>query len=111
MAQRAYLQMDQGTDFSAELEIVSYYNMKSYNLSDATVTAQMRKSWQSTIAYDFEVFITDVNGIILLAMPHELTSTIEAGRYVYDVVVTHANNNQRYRIIEGIMTCNPGVTR
>lgn len=112
MAQKAYLQMDQGTDFSAQLEISSYYNMSGYGLNDAVVEAQMRKSWVSTVYYPFEVFITDANnGIFIIGMDHETTAGIEAGRYMYDIVVTHTNSNQRYRVVEGIVTVNPGITR
>lgn len=112
MAQKAHIQIEQGTDFSAQIEISSYYNLTGYNLTDVSVTAQLRKHWESVNVYNFEIYVTDANsGYFIIAMPNELTSTIEPGRYMYDIVLTHNNSNLKYRLVEGIAHVLPGITR
>ena len=110
MAQRAYIQMDQGTDFSAQIDLQSYAGVM-YDLSSATIYAQMRKSYQSTVAYDFTAYVLDpTEGSIVIEMAWQQTAEIESGRYVYDIVIEEATGT-RVRAIEGVVTVNAGVTK
>ena len=112
MAQKANIQIDQRADFIAQREISSYYNMTGYSLRDVTVTAQIRKHWESVNFYEFEIIIVDEDkGYFIIAMPHELTATIEPGRYQFDVKLTHNDTNSVYRLVEGIAYVNPAITR
>lgn len=111
MAQKAHLQMEQGADFSAQIDLQSYIGTM-YNLSGAVITSQMRKSWVSTVSYPFECTIDNVtNGSFIISMPWELTSTIDAGRYLYDIVLTDTNTGGKIRVIEGTVHVTPGITR
>lgn len=111
MAQKAHLHMEQGVDFSAQIDLQSYIGTM-YNLTNAVVTAQMRKSWVSTVAYSFNCTIADeVNGSFIISMPWELTSTIDSGRYLYDIILTDTNTGGKIRVIEGTCHVTPGITR
>jgi hypothetical protein len=46
---------------------------------------------------------------VVLTLLASTTATLEAGRYLYDVVVTSAGGTKT-RVIEGVVTVNPGVT-
>ena len=57
----------------------------------------------------FTVTLTEATGEVKLSLTDAQTSNIVAGRYVYDVLVT--SSNVTTRIVEGIVTVTPGVTR
>ena len=70
----------------------------------------MRKSYDSTSAYSFIVSITDsANGTLSMSMSSANTANIKAGRYVYDLVIS--DTTIQSRVIEGIVTVLPSVTR
>ena len=46
----------------------------------------------------------------MLSLSANVTGNLEAGRYVYDVVV-HDAANTITRVVEGIVTVNPQVTK
>lgn len=71
----------------------------------------MRKSFYSTTATSFNASISDAaNGQITLTMSAATTANLKSGRYMYDVIITDASNNVT-RLIEGIVTVLPSVTR
>lgn len=110
MAQRAYIQLDQGTDFAAQIDLQSYVGVM-FDLTSATIYASMRKSYQSSISYDFTSYVLDpLEGSIVIEMTWQETSLIDAGRYVYDILIEEATGT-RVRAVEGVCTVNAGVTR
>jgi hypothetical protein len=55
--------------------------------------------------------ITDASaGQITMAMSPTVTANVTPGRYVYDVLIT-SDSGVKTRIIEGIVTVLPSVTR
>lgn len=111
MAQKAYLNMDQGTDFSAEIEVQSYLNNINFDLQNHVITAHAKKSWQSDYYFEFDTEVIDTAaGKFVITMPYTKTASMEPGRYMYDIVLTNINTDQKYRVIEGILTVNPGIT-
>ena len=81
------------------------------NLSGYTVAAQMRKSYYSTTANSFTTTITDASaGQITMTMTSANTSGLTPGRYVYDLLLT-SGTGVKTRVIEGIVTVMPSVTR
>lgn len=76
------------------------------------MAAQIRKSYYSSTATNFTTSITDpVNGVITLSMTAAVTANITPSRYVYDLLLTNNSTNVKTRIIEGIATVLPSVTR
>lgn len=110
MATIAYLEIDQGSDFTAELSLEND-DGTPMNLSGFEVYSQFRKSYGSLTGYSFDSSIADPqNGTIRLELLGEASSLIKPGRYLYDVEVVSINN-RKTRVIEGILTINPEITR
>jgi hypothetical protein len=103
------LYIDQGADFSAEIGIYDDSNLP-WNLNGYNGSAKIRKSYYSSTSVDFTVTVNTNNGTVSLSLPSSATVNMEQGRYLYDVVIT-SNGGVKTRVIEGIVTINPGVTR
>lgn len=110
MAIKANLVIDQGTDFSATID-VSDSAGQTYDLTDHTVASQMRKNYASaSAAASFGASHNSANGQITLTLTNAITESIEPGRYLYDVEITSPSNTVS-RVVEGIVTVTPGMTR
>ena len=110
MAGFVELTLEQGANFSVSMDLKDAAG-SILNLSGYTVAAQMRKSYYSTTATDFTISITDAAaGQITMTMNSANTSNVTPGRYVYDVLLT-SGAGVKSRIIEGIVTTLPSVTR
>jgi len=104
------LTLEQGANFNTVLDLKDSAG-GILNLAGYTVAAQMRKSYYSSTATDFTIVITDAAaGQITMSMNSANTSNVTPGRYVYDVLIT-SGSNVKTRIIEGIVTVLPSVTR
>lgn len=109
MAIKANLVIDQGTDFSAVVDVTDSEGAV-YNLSGYTVAAQMRKNYSSSSATTFTCSHNSSGGQITLVLLKSATSTLTPGRYLYDVEITSSGNTTT-RVVEGIVTVTPGMTR
>lgn len=108
MATKANIVIDQGSTFSIDIDLTDE-NGDIINLGGYSANAQLRKWYTSTNATAFTTTINTDSGIITLALTANQTNSLTSGRYVYDVEVT--NGSVISRIIEGIVTVTPGVTR
>ena len=102
------LYIDQGADFSVEIGIYDDFN-SPWNLSGYTGEAKLKKSYYSSSSHNFTVSV-GTNGSVTLSMTAAATAAIEQGRYLYDVVIT-STAGTKTRVIEGLITINPGVTK
>tara|TARA_R110000772_G_scaffold7228_4_gene24747 strand:+ start:18512 stop:18847 length:336 start_codon:yes stop_codon:yes gene_type:complete len=111
MAAKANIVIDQGADFSTTITVTDDAG-DAVALTGYTSSGQIRKHYTSNTSYAFTMSfgVDRTDGQITLSMGRALTSTIEAGRYVYDVEITSAANT-RSRLVEGIATITPEVTR
>lgn len=109
MAIKANLIIDQGTDFSTTIHLADDDGV-TINLTGFTGAAQMRRHYTSPTSYNFTVGINPTFGDVTMSMTSNTTNLIPPGRYVYDCELTDANGI-RSRIVEGIVTITPGVTR
>lgn len=100
--------IDQGQTFSFSLTL-SNTDGTAKDLTDYTVTSQMRKSYYTSTATDFTTAKVDLTGEITISLSAAETSAIKAGRYVYDVEI--ASSVETLRILEGIVTVTPEVTK
>jgi len=104
------LTLEQGANFNTVLDLKDSAG-GILNLAGYTVAAQMRKSYYSSTATDFTIVITDAAaGQITMSMNSANSSNVTPGRYVYDVLIT-SGSSVKTRIIEGIVTVLPSVTR
>jgi hypothetical protein len=110
MAGFAEITVEQGADYTTTIN-VNDATGAAQNLTSYTAAAQLRKSYYSTSATDFTVSISSpLNGEITMALTSANTANLTPGRYVYDLVMT-SPLNVKTRIVEGIATILPSVTR
>jgi hypothetical protein len=100
--------IDQGTDFATTIEVADDAGVP-INLSTFTGRSQMRKHYTSTTFNSFTV-TGDANGVITVSMNAATSANITGGRYVWDLELV-SSGNVVSRIVEGIVTINPEVTR
>lgn len=109
MATRADLFIDQGTDFEVVLTLTDE-NGSILDLSNANSAAQLRKTYTSLSYTAFTTTTNSSTGEVTLSLDADQTGLLEAGRYVYDVELTDGANSVT-RIVEGVVTVTPQVTR
>jgi len=104
------LVIEQGATFISTLNVEDV-NGDAINLTSYTANSQMRKSYYSSSSNIIISTITGTsNGEITLRMSAANTSNLTPGRYVYDVIITSPTNVVT-RVVEGIVTVLPSVTR
>ena len=109
MASKANLVIDQGSTFSTDLSL-SDENGDGLVLNGYTANSQIRRWYTSTnAAATFTTSINTVSSVITLTLTANQTSNLVSGRYVYDVEIT--DGVEVSRIVEGIVTVTPQVTR
>jgi hypothetical protein len=94
MAVKANITIDQGSSFETTLDVTDD-NGDPINLTGYTGAAQMRKHYTSSNSFAFTVA--------------NATANIVSGRYVYDCELTTGSTVSR--VLEGIVTVTPQVTR
>ena len=110
MAAKANLKIDQGSDYATSITLTDDQGNPVY-LANYVGKAQIRKYYTSTTAVDFGVDIEANTGTVTLTLDANTSNNMEFGRYVYDVELTDGNNGLISRVLEGIVTIKPGVTR
>lgn len=108
MATKANLVIDQGATFSTDLTLTDE-NGDMLILSGYTANSQLRKWYTSSNAVSFSTSINVDSGVISLSLTDSQTSDLTAGRYVYDVEISDGSSVSR--VVEGIITVTPNVTR
>ena len=98
--------IDQGSSYSQDFKIFNVNN-EPYDITNMTAAAQMRKNYMSSNAVSFTTTLTP--SILTLNLAAGLTANLIPGRYLYDIVLTTPAKTTR--IIEGIATITPAVTR
>ena len=102
--------VDQGSYFSKFLTVYGSSGVV-IDLTGYTVASQMRKSSGSSVAYVLPCLITDtIAGRIKIRLDAASTENIPAGRYMYDVEITDPTG-EKLRVLEGIVTIIPQITR
>ena len=109
MAIKANLIIDQGTTFSTSVDITDENDLP-INITGYTGSAQIRKHYTSSSSTPFAVTVSGLDGVVTLSLTSTQTGALVAGRYVYDVELTNSSNVIS-RIVEGIVTVTPQVTR
>ena len=109
MALKANIVIDQGTTFATTIDVTDE-DGNIVNLTGFTGAAQMRKHYTSTAQTAFTVSISAATGEVTLAMTANVTNNTAPGRYIYDCELTDGSGTVS-RLIEGIVTVTPGVTR
>ena len=110
MASISNIFIDQGATFTTTVTVTDA-NGDAVSLSGYSVAAQIRKTFLSSSATAFTATISNASaGEITITLSPTQTAALEAGRFVYDVVIT-ASGGTKTRVVEGQVTVNPSVTR
>jgi phage tail sheath gpL-like len=112
MAAYVELYMDQGTTWTNVINLTDDTTGAYVNAAGYSVSSQMRRSYYSANATaNITCEVTDdATGEITLSLTADETANIKAGRYLFDVETTDTGDTVT-RILEGIITVTPGVTR
>lgn len=100
--------IDQGTTFTLDVTIAND-DGTAKDLSNYTVGAQLRKSYYTNTYTAFTTAKVDLEGKVTISLIATETSALKAGRYVYDIEID--GNSETLRILEGIVTVTPEVTK
>jgi hypothetical protein len=111
MAQFIELDVDQGTDFSYDLDLTTDDGVP-INVTNYIFSSSIRKSYYSSgVAANFIIVVANQNlGNLRFTIPSNITANIKAGRYLFDIKQVDSSNTTS-RILEGIITVNPQITR
>ena len=110
MAAFSELVIEQGATFSTFVNVEDTSGA-AINLQSYAAASQMRKSYYSATSFVITAAVTGIaNGEITLSMPAANTANLSPGRYVYDLKITSPANVVS-RVVEGIVTVLPSVTR
>jgi len=110
MATVSNLFVDAGANYS-NIITVAASNGQALDLTGYTVASQMRKSYQSSTAYNFTASIYNAaTGKVRLQLSDTQSSAIPAGRWLYDVEITSPSGTKT-RVVEGIVTVSPQITQ
>ena len=111
MASITNIFIDQGATFSKTITVKDTSG-NALNLTGFTAIAQIRKSPSSSTSTGFTVaFVSPRStGQITISLTSTQTTALESGRYNYDVLIT-SGASVKTRVVEGIATVNPAVSR
>jgi len=113
MAAKCNLTIDQGTTFTHRFILKNVSNVV-IDLSDYSIRSQIRYNYYSTDAIEtFTAYVVSpaTNGIIEISLSDTETAAIKADRYVYDIELINIDDDTVYRVIQGIITISPEVTK
>lgn len=108
MSKKVNLKIDQGTTFSATVELLDDFD-DPLVVTDLTARGQLRKHYSSNTATDFTCALE--LGQLTISLDTEQTRLLEPQRYVYDVKITDNVANTVIRVIEGFALVTPQVTK
>ena len=92
--------IDQGADFTTTVTVTDS-NGDAVSLVGYSAAAQIRKSYSSSTSTDFTTSISNASGgEITITLSDTQTAALEAGRYLYDVLIT-ASGGDKTRVVEG----------
>lgn len=108
MATSFNIVIDQGTTYSNTITLTND-DSTFKDLTDYDVAAHIRKSYNSNTYTPFTCTKNALVGDITFSLTAEQTSALKYGRYVYDLEIS--SEIETLRVLEGIITVTPEVTR
>ena len=108
MAIKTNLSVDQGANFLYNVYLIDS-DGNPFDISGYSANSQLRTTYTSSSYVTITASVDGANGIVTMSMNSHTTANLTNSRYVYDLELT--SNNVTSRIIEGIISVNPGVTR
>ena len=110
MATIQNITIDQDADYTETLTIKDSTGTV-VDLSSINITSSLRKHYNSSTATDFTTAVVSAtDGTCTIALTDVVTSALDEGRYVWDLITTDGSGLKTRRI-EGRATVTPSVTR
>jgi hypothetical protein len=110
MATYSNIYIDQGSTYSSIIDVLDANGLPT-DLTDYFVRGQMRRTYNSTLFYDFILDIPNpTNGKIVISLSNNISATLKPGRYVYDIEIVHSTLGDVRRVAEGQVDVSPSVT-
>lgn len=101
--------VDQGSDYSKSLQCIRG-DRTIINLTDYEAIGLFKKHYESSETFEFQCTILDVEeGLISVNISNELSSAINAGRYVYEIKLRHSDTNEILRVFQGLLIFNQEI--
>lgn len=102
-----------GADFKQVFELEDVITNSESNLSNKSISSQLRKHYGSTrtINFDSAIIGNPIYGKIQIGLASSITSTIKGGRYLYDIIIEDTVSGEKTRVVEGSALVREGVTR
>tara|TARA_B100001093_G_scaffold333037_1_gene318016 strand:+ start:4776 stop:5150 length:375 start_codon:yes stop_codon:yes gene_type:complete len=119
MATYSNIFIDQGSTFTFTVDLNEVTSGADATLTDFVGAGRIRKSHGSINSAATFSIVGDVSGAttftssdkgIVVSLTAAETSTIKAGRYVYDIEIRKASTNEVNRVLEGQIEITPRVT-
>ena len=110
MATSINYDMDQGSNFSFSIS-ANGSDGAPLSLSGCTASCQMRKHYSSAAYTTFTASITGATGNIDISLGATASSAVKPGVYFYDVELQSNNGATVQRLVQGMITVYPEVTR
>ncbi len=112
----ANLNIEQGANFKVSFNIEDPGTNSPLSLVGYAASARLRKTYSSTGFTSFTTTVSDpTNGVITIALSHDETAALKAGRHVYDVIILSPISadppNYTTRVVEGSAIVRPSATR
>jgi hypothetical protein len=110
MATYSNIYIDQGSTYSSVIDVLDANGLPT-DLTDYFVRGQIRRTYNSTLFYDFILDIPNpTNGKIVISLSNNISATLKPGRYVYDIEIVHSTLGDVRRVAEGQVDVSPSVT-
>jgi hypothetical protein len=110
MTTEVNFEIEQGSTFLRTMSVIDNNNTP-VDLTTYTLAGQLRRSYSSSEFIDFDIVILNpVLGRIAVSLTGLVTATLTHSKYVFDVNATNADD-VILRIMEGLITVSPNVTR
>ena len=107
--------IEQGYNFYTNFELEDTANNEPKTLVGYGVTAQLRKTYSSSISISFASSVANAsNGVISISLTSTQTAALKPGRYLYDVMLQQGGLGSSYdktKAVEGTALVRAGVTR
>ena len=112
MAAIANLRVERGSTFSTDVTVKDSDGVV-FDLTGYTASASMAKGFDDSFygRTSFTCTIaTPTSGVVTMDLTADQTSSLESGRYVYDLEILRTSDSTITRVIEDIVTVTPSVT-
>lgn len=107
MSTKAHIIIEQGATYASTIELLDE-NDEPVDVTNYTARGQIRRHYSSLNAVNFTTSLA--NGSLVISLTANQTANMLYGRYVYDIELVDPVNTV-VRILEGIVTVTPEVTR